>query len=274
VRRPLPTGAPIDDIRREGWLQSFAGYHRPIDINTINKWLSQFDNQDQDLAARALDAISFYSAAHIATNLLSGLDLVPGWNPDRGHRVGNWRFLAYSISAGESGDSMLHTLRRACGLTRQADNDLFAYKSDLLRLQPTFQDTVIFVDDFAGTGRQACTYWEETMAELLPGSPNTYLLLVAATERAIQRIETDTPLRVITYDHLNSTDDIFSPDCLHFSDIDKQKLLMYNSRADPRIPRGSGDCGTLVVFTHGAPNDSIPILHANRRGWQGLFPRH
>ncbi len=35
-----------------------------------------------------------------------------------------------------------------------------------------------------------------------------------------------------------------------------------------------GDCGFVIVLAHKCPNNTIPILHARRAGWEGLFRRH
>ena len=271
MRPPLPANSPIDDTRQSGWLTSFSGYHNRIDAHSIESWLAQFGPHDQDLAARVLDAVLFLPPAEMANRLRTGLFGLPGWGISPAARIGRWRFAAFSSSAGESGDSMLHLLRRSAGLSAASNGPLFIYKSELFKEQLSPNDTVVFVDDFAGTGDQATTAWTENISELLPRLPTVYLLLVAANEQAIARIESSTPLRVVPSIRLGSSEDVFSPACPHFTDAEKGTILSYNAIADPRRPRGYGACGNLIVFAHNAPNNSIPVLRASHKKWQGLF---
>jgi len=271
MRSPRARGTPVDEARLMGWVTRFAGYRRNITTPDILNWLSQFDEPHRDLAARVLDAVRFISQEHISTAYRTVFSDLPGWFPSESDRSGTWRFVALSSSAGESGDSMLHIFRRANDLSSTRNNRMFIYKSDLLRESITKDDTVVFVDDFAGTGNQACTSWEASIRELLPGSPTTYLVLVAASLQAKKRIQSETDFRVFSYFTLSDRDNIFSPACIHFTRREKATLLEYNGTADGREPRGYGGCGLLVVFPHSCPNDSIPILHKHHRRWHGLF---
>ena len=82
---------------------------------------------------------------------------------------------------------------------------------------------IVFVDDFSGTGDQACSAWKDTLAELLPEEPNVYLVLIAANGAAAERIKAETDLTVVPYITLGSDDNIFSAKCSHFSDAEKAK---------------------------------------------------
>jgi hypothetical protein len=198
---------------------------------------------------------------------------LPGWHSDPKQRHGKWRFLAFSKSAGESGDTMLHKWRTALGLTGAKYHELFVHKADLVKENLGADDSVAFIDDFAGGGEQACD-WRSTLAELLPGNPRTYLILIAAGHKAAARIPQETPLKVFTNQVLRPDDDIFSASCQHFTSNEQHRLLKYCQVADRKRPKGWGNCGFVIVLAHKTPNNSIPILHANHRGWRGLFPRH
>ncbi len=240
----------------------------------ISAWLQQFKTPDSDLGARLLDAVTFFKSEEIEEVFRKLLEGLPGWHKSSAQRKGKWRFVAFSISAGESGDTMLHKSRTALRLTGNRYNSLFIHKSDLLSERLGVEDTVVFVDDFAGTGQQACRAWRETLAELLPGSPRAYLVLVATGKRTYDRISQETSMKVIAKHTLGPGDDIFAAECPHFDQTEKQRLLEYCRVADPRTPRGFGDCGFTIVLAHKTPNNSIPILHANHHRWKGLFPRY
>jgi hypothetical protein len=153
-------------------------------------------------------------------------------------------------------------------------NELFVNVRDLLRENLGPGDNVVFVDDFAGTGNHVCEAWVNDMAELLPGGPNTYLILVAASSAARQAISETTNLRVNRSFELTEADNIFSEKCHHFDAGEKAALLVHCKKSDKRAPMGYGEYGFVIVFAHRCPNNTIPILHANHEEWIGLFRRH
>lgn len=281
MRTPKARGKPIDAGRMKPWLNRFDGYRIAVTDERIRTWLKNFRSQDTDLGARVLDAVTFLKAEDIETALRDMVGRLPGWHRSKSRRRGKWRFVAFSISAGESGDSMLHKSRTALGLTGAQYGEMFIHKADLLRERLWADDNVVFFDDFAGTGQQACRAWhgdQETnitgLAELLPGNPKTYLIVVAAGQRAVDRIAQETSLKVVARHVLGPPDDIFSGDCQHFTQAEKDGLLAYCRKADRKHPRGYGDCGFVIVLAHRTPNNSILVLHANHERWRGLFPRH
>jgi hypothetical protein len=281
VRTPKARGKPVDGSRIRSWLDRFDGYRVAVSEGRVREWLDCFRLQDKDLGARVLDAVMFIKFEDMESALRDMVGRLPGWHKSKTQRDGKWRFVAFSISAGESGDSMLHRSRTALGLTGQQYNELFIHKADLLREKLGADDSVVFFDDFAGTGQQACRAWRGDqdaritgLVELLPENPKTYLILIAAGQRAVSRIGQETNLKVVTGHVLRPEDNIFSEDCRHFTQEEKENLLEYCKKADRKVPRGFGDCGFVIVLAHRTPNNSIPVLHANHNRWRGLFPRH
>jgi len=274
VIKPNARGKQIDSSRIKCWLDRFYGYRVAVTEKRVKSWFANFRAQDQDLVARVLDSITFLKAEDMEAALRDIVGNLPGWHRNKARRRGKWRFVAFSSSAGESGDSMMHRSRTALGLTGHQFAELFIYKADLLREGLGPDDSVVFFDDFAGTGQQACRAWRTGLSELLPGNPKIYLVLVAAGQRAIARIAQETNLNVVTNHVLEPADNIFSGNCLHFTSLEKAILLKYCKRADRIWPRGYGNCGFVIVLAHKTPNNSIPVLHAYHDQWKGLFPRH
>ena len=272
VRTPKARGTPVDADRIRAWLEQFDGYRVAVSEGRIRDWLTRFGTEDVDLAARVLDAVRFVRSEDMESALRETVSRLPGWQKNKNQRQGTWRFVAFSTSAGESGDTMLHKARTALGLTGGRYDELFIHKADLLRQPLGTNDSVAFFDDFAGTGQQGRGHWRE-LAELLPGNPKTYLILVAAAQRAVDRIRRETGLRMVAKYVLRPGDDIFSEQCRHFAEREKIRLLEYCTKADRRNPRGFGNCGFVIVLAHKTPNNSIPVLHANHSAWRGLFPR-
>lgn len=274
MRRPKDVGTAVDAHRYRDWIQDYSGYRLPVTEGRIDRWREQFEDVDSDLSARLLDCVDYISQQRIGAAFKDLLTSLPGWDINEQRRDGKWRFVPFSASTGESGDSMLSRFRHANNMGGRQYNNLFIHSSQLLLQEINADDTVVFVDDFSGTGQQACSVWENALSELLPTRPNVYLVLVCARQPAIDRIHNDTDLIVSTHHVILTSHDIFSDECHHFSEQEKERIKHYCERADPNRPLGFGECGLVVVFQHSSPNNSIPILHVQNCRWIGLFSRY
>ena len=286
MKRPFAPGTAVDAKRFKRWIDRFGSYRAGIINVTIQGWLHQFDKKDRDLAARVLDAVEFYGQTQVHAAYRQVLEALPGWHKLSAKRKGRWRFAAMSGSAGESGDAMLYQFRIANGLDARGFNELFVSRSDLFR-QPMLpdddpqklgkDDVVVLLDDFSGTGTQVCAAWNDpatSFGALLAGVGKVYLILVAASKAARERIAAETTISPVPAHELRESDNVFSEQCKHFTKADRDRLLHYGEIADKRSPKGFGDCGFVIVFQHRPPNNSIPILHADHSKWTALFPRH
>lgn len=273
MRPPRARGSVVDDARVTGWMERFGGYRVHVSRPRIQEWLNQFENGHRDLGARILDAVDFYREDQLTHAYQAVFGRLPGWSRTASERQGQWRFVAFSTHAGESGDRMLHTFRAANALSAERFDNLFIHKSELLRQDLGPDDTVVFVDDFAGTGEQAVTAWKESLGELLPGRPRIFLVLAVAIREAITRIGKETPIKVHAFRNLREHDNFFAVDCVHFGRTEKARALDYCKVADAANPRGFGACGLLLVLAHRCPNNSLPILHSHQPAFRGLFPR-
>jgi hypothetical protein len=273
MKRPKDRGAAMDLRRFNGWLVEFATYAHTVTQRGIELWLEQFAEEDRDVAARVLDCIYFAGADHIQQTFRRLLNAMRGWSADENKRRGRWFFVAFSGSAGESGDRMLHDFRLANDLAARKFDRLFVHRSELVGLRLGPQDTLVFVDDFAATGNQACDSWKNFFSELLTEGPRIFLMLVAATDAAIRRIRDETDMSVTAGRSLADSDNLFSNQCEHFSVEEKARVLQYCERASRKYPKGWGDIGALVVFAHRCPNSSLAILHSESRDWDPLFRR-
>ncbi len=274
MKRPQNRGAPIDLQRYRKWGSEFASFRRQVPEGRVRDWINKFDGKHHDIIARILDCVDFITHEQMAEafrRVLSGLE---GWNKNEKQRQGEWRFVAYSGSSGESGDQMLTKFRHANNMNGAPYNKLFIHRSDIVRAGLGGDDTVVLVDDFVGTGDQACDYWDTVYGELVAEVGRIYLVVPAGTANAIARINDETGLEAISHFDLKDTDNIFNTKCKTFSANEKQVILDYCKAVDDKHPKGHGDCGLLVVFSHTIPNNSIPILGKRKNGWEPLFSRY
>lgn len=272
MRRPSPPGADVSPARLGSWLGRFRFYRHPPDEAAVRSWIASFRVGDRDVAARILDCVEVVSETEIHEGYRVALRGLPGWSPDAATRNGRWFFLGFG-GPSESGQVMLRMFREANRLTGAANNQLFCNLSDLPSKLLTGEDSIVFVDDFSGTGNQVVRMWP-TIQELVAAEAKYYLIITAATRKAVERIGTETGLQLISQMTLESNDNVFDARCSYFSETDRQTIVRYGKRADRRRPKGYGDCGLLFVLCHKTPNNTLPILHANHDKWRGLFPRY
>jgi len=184
------------------------------------------------------------------------------------------RFLPYSASAGESGDQMIAKFRHANNMKGKPYNELFINKSEIVLADLGFDDTVVLVDDFVGSGNQACEFWNDIYGELLAEVGRAYLVVVAGTSKGVTRINDETDLEAVPHFGLTEADNIFAAKCKPFNKEEKESILEYCTAVDEEEPMGHGDCGLLLVFAHAIPNNTIPILGKRKANWEPLFCRY
>ena len=274
MRKPRPVGHPINAKRFNTWINEFASYRHAVTQVLIEGFLNQFDQGDRDLAGRLLDSVDFYASQRIAALLRTALQSIEGWHANPAQRVGRWRFVSLSGSAGKSGDVMLHHFRLANNLDGKQSDEMFIYRSELPSQNLTADDTVVFVDDLTATGTQVCEVWEEQFAELVAGAGHVFLIVVVAGKGARSEIKKNTDLRLVPGHVLGEKDSLFSHECPYFTAAEKARLNHYSRIANPRLPAGFGNCGYVVVFQHRCPNNTVALLHETNARWTGLFPRH
>lgn len=274
MRPPLERGVPADTRRVERWMTYFAGYWEPLTRAKIEEWIGQFQEEHRDLAARLLDSTVFYSRNSVTTAFRA---LIPVLQDRFGFgdaaAQGRWFFVPFSTSAGQSADSMIHAFRVANGMDSKAHDDKFCYRSDLVSKRLGPDDTVVLIDDFSGTGKQATDAWTQFFSEILAGGPRVVLLLACATAKALQKVRDETDMEPISNTELGEEANFFSPLNQYFDADEKAAVMNRCEEVRPRGAQGFGDSGLLVVFYHRTPNNSLPILHANARDWIPLFPR-
>ncbi|MEM7308377.1 MAG: hypothetical protein AAF682_16980 [Planctomycetota bacterium] len=253
------------------WEGQFQGYREPVTAKTIHDWLAQFGSR-KEIGEKVLDAVDYYGIAAIEAAFRSTVQKIEGWNTDEKQRTGRWVFAPLQGAAGKSGAAMLSYLRSALRMSGKKYQKDFLYLSDLTSAGLGPEDTLVLVDDFAGTGDQASETWE-LLDEILPTEPRVVVVVVVSTRRAVSRLQKETPMTVKAHKRLDGRHNVFDEKCKFLTEPEREELLALCKRANKRTPRGYGDCGLTLVFCHKTPNNSIPVLHATTANWKGLFPR-
>jgi hypothetical protein len=262
-------GITNEDV--EEWYDRFRFYRQPPSRQQIVAWIRQFAPEHFALAKKLLDNVVLISDMDIQLGYREALNALPGWSSNDQVRVGRWAFVGLGGQA-ESGPAMLHMFREANGLTSDRYQGMFASISELPSLKLKASDSVIFVDDFAGTGAQFADRWERYQ-ELISSEAHTYLFLAAATSQALSRLNEVEDLTVAATRVMGPDANILSDENTDFEAAEKEVVRSYCRIADRRTPSGWGSCGLLLVISRKTPNNSLPVLHANGRRWTPIFPR-
>ena len=144
------------------------------------------------------------------------------------------------------------------------------------RSRDTPKKTVVFVDDYVGSGRSFCKFWAEIGS--YHNENNDYILAcLVAHQQGISIIESETPVRVVTATvPLSNSERVFHSTNKKFTDGEKNILKSYCDRmkSKPQDRYGFMDTQSLVIMFAGSANNVLPILYSNKNNWLPLFPRY
>ena len=144
---------------------------------------------------------------------------------------------------------------------------------DLAAVDRKGVSVVVLVDVFSGTGKQMAEWWYVVEPLVRPIGAAVVVGLLVLNGKARTRIEEFA--RLLSVDELLDDADVFSGACQDFDADEKEVLAEYckNTGVDDGFVKGVGDCGLLVAFKHGCPNNSLPILWWESKAWRQLFRR-
>jgi hypothetical protein len=173
---------------------------------------------------------------------------------------------------GESGADIIRRYRNANSL--HSWQNRFIGKSEII--EKTYQakkPIVVFFDDFVGTGGQVEKYWEEVLRMLVPEYHPIILAVIAALPEGIDHIENTTPIKVLPVHTIHPKFQINKSACNVFSSQEKHTIERYCNNAGYK-PLGHGDCGLLLSFALGTPNNTIAAIRGSKgqKPWRGLLP--
>ena len=261
-----------------------------ITEDRVRVWLNQFGDMDsQRPMFQLLQHVAFWSPERIRVQLASAHEIIR-----RGikfERVGKERklreiLISFIHGPGKSGATYARLYAD--------ENDVLADRvvdpSDIgreLDANPTIQ-AVVFVDDFVGTGQSAIDYFEQSpdLREVLARHNDVRQYFIALTgfgsgsdrlQEYLGKAGVGISVRVGT--PLGAPDRAFDDRSPIFSDAmaraNAREIAQRSGRMlQPKQSLGYGGLEALVVFDQSIPNNSLPILWAEKGSWRALFPRH
>jgi hypothetical protein len=256
---------------------------RPLSSDEVRMWLNQFDsNISRRLIFKILQNLVYYTSANIKIKMKEIFSHIKNKKYE-GKRVSNV-LISYLDGIGKSGVEYAKYFIDENSIL--AKNSVEKHKI-LERLNRDSFDYIVFVDDFTGTGKTIIDFVKELKKDfpdifkkqikIIIGVISGFLDAKEAIEKEFERIEI-TNIEVIFCEPLNKSDKCFSDESKIFTNPDdrrnardicweKGNYLVSNN------PLGFGDCQSIVVFPDTCPNNSLPILWAEKKDFKPLFKR-
>lgn len=253
----------------------FRGY-KPQRVTPLSvcRWLSQFPVSSRRQLLLLLDHVIYISEeatiqslVRLNQNILSRL---------RADDVELDRLIYVSIdTAGSSSPVMLNLLRDAENLVRRGAK--FVDSKDRFSLRDLTgtigSGAIIYVDDFAGTGKQFRRN-HKWAAQFILGTFSEFFLAPVICEEAYERIEESGVVPVSSLIHTTDQRPLHRESKI-LSDDWKRHIIDLCKVINPRRGLGFDNLATMVVFYRNAPN-TMPLVFRGslkQSPYRGIFPR-
>jgi len=248
----------------------------------FRSWLNNFPEEDQPLAIQLLDKLIYYSDPMVDQMLITAAKHLPA--DLKSHRT-----FIVPVSGEEPNptDSGYLFCRKARQLLNVDESQCATTQSLASQLQPS--DTIIFLDDFVGTGNQISKTLIDLQRQIDPQISKTlhlhYLGLIA-TEKGSERIKkmgvSCTFCHTIGIEYhikemlkIEETTNHGAAAAIDATDFIER--YAQTLRVPSHIDRlwGFGSIGLSVAFAHSVPDATIPLFWAKSQlpSWTPLVER-
>lgn len=266
-----------------------------ITEDKVRVWLEQFGKpRQQRMMFKVLQGLRFYTSAAIREKMKE-IDSFVRRDSLRQYPKGKRKradiLVSYLDSLGKSGAHFARLYADVADI--YVDNVVEKGRLvELLLNQPDIQ-ALVFIDDFVGTGNSAITYLKEVCKDITPVIKGrdlklkfVFVSIVAFTEgwlrlqKEVDSLGVDVLLH--TCETLDQKNQCFSENSLYYTNAAereqaKELAINFGKQLEKKWPLGYGNLELALVFEHGCPNNSLPILWDDASGdfeWRPLFKRH
>lgn len=274
----------------DGWT-SYKG--EKINEDRVRRWLSQFASvENQRAMFTVLEHLNFYSQIRVREKLQEIHDIVTrdlGRSKSRRQVKRGDILISYLDGPGKSG---AHLANLYADESRIYVGNVVE-KSELANrlIEPGEIKAIVFVDDFVGTGNSIVEYLT-TLDPIVGERINernirTVFSCIVAYKQGWEKLEEfmdklPFKLHLHACEFLDQTDQVFNEANSPYKDDSdrisaKQLAKRHGEQIERKWPLGFGNLELAVVFEHGCPNNSLPILWGESTGdfnWIPLFRRH
>lgn len=252
--------------REKGWAKG-----REKDIVS---WLENFEPSHRGLAMKILDKVEVHSKEDCqrwCQKLHSKL-------PSHIRKSSDTFYVGLGLPS-ESGSLVSYYYRTINSLAPEVFLD-FNEAADATLLNLRSARTLIFLDDFIGSGNQAIEFWQSLSSHLGRDIDklNFYYLAFFSRRGGNENVEKQTRFKVHVVRQLDESAEAFGPGSMVFEEgcreIAKEIFQEYGLRLFPKHPLGFRDGQMLIVLDHNTPNNTLPVLWSSEDNWFPLFKRY
>lgn len=258
----------------------------------IRAWLDQFDHPDeQRLMFQILGGLKFYTNSFVREKLREIHALI---TKGMGRTIGLGQLkrddILVSYLDGPSKSGSFFAKLYADEGSIYVDNIVEKGKIREKIEENKDIQAIVFIDDFVGTGEQSTGNLLSIIEEIetIAIKRNLRIVFVAIVGftygwRNLESRLDNLNITLITRccELLDETAQCFSEKSSLFTDPDsrekaKEVATRYGRKLEKDCPLGYGDLGLAVIFEHGCPNNTLPILWSESTNpvWNPLFRRH
>lgn len=239
--------------------------HEGMSEARILRWVAQFSDEDLPLAAKLLSQLRYFNAMNIRSMTRQLVQLA---EVEIGASSDNALFIPVSSVPGGGAETVARVLRSL----RDPFRPNVATMVDLHE-PPDDIDFLVFVDDFSGTGDTLASWWDNVETLVRPiGAASVFAALIMTSQALARASELGDAMSMV---ELGVEANVLHEESGVFEKAEQQRILDYCVRTgcSNRYLRGYGESGLLLAFTHGCPNNSLPILWYGGEEWTELFRR-
>lgn len=270
----------LPSVDQEEYIEAiiFSRLNSSIEYSHVLRWLSNFNDSEQDLAIKILSKIDYYSYNRILSVVQSKIERITL------NLEGKCIFLPIG-EPGKSGGSILYICQQI-----QGEKSIYVnHIEDALNKLSISSDVLVLVDDIIGSGNTFCSWLKEILImdeigellERLIEQSRVKIVSIVVQEEGRQKINHEYPkIDVLGEDTRKS----FLQNGSVFGGYVRMKryrefCYKYGKLLYKKWPLGYENSQALIVFTHATPNNTLPIIWSDSRiagrdiAWFPLFPR-
>ncbi|MGE8111654.1 hypothetical protein [Pseudomonas sp. HN2-3] len=267
----------------------------PLTMERVRTWLKQFKSQEeQTLALLIVKNLIFRNSAQIESSLRQALkEAALHFEPPEKSEAGyNWKeilsnkkplrsnryfYFAPPIMTegttppGKSGELIARSLHSNFGIDK-------SYQTYCNSRKLPEDEYLLIVDDGSFSGSQISQTLVQC-GDLMRNHERGGIVLAIAHEEAIKRLAKDFPNVKVFYGELLTEKDNFKKVCelwienkiWPYDKVDPYDLYLKTLARADMSDAGMG--GLMVVYEHGIPDNTLPLLWKRSANWEPLFER-
>lgn len=245
-----------------------CGSHHLINRPRVLNWILQFDEQSLSIPEKVLTNLRYYSASTLNKMAEELVEIVT-----TNIRCSKNDLYYVPVGGAGSGSQTIARIFRTKSNVKPK-NVVNLHELYVNRKEEVQNKYIIFFDDFSGTGKTLTDWWKLNEPIILPLNATFVIAVIVLNHKAEDKVKSlNQP--IFNVDFLHSNLNVFNNECGIFDKNEKQTLIKFCERTgcSTEYLKGFGECGLIVSFQHGCPNNSLPILWYDKDKWLTLFDR-